>query len=197
MTKDEEQSNAISSRRGNTLKGCDDFVGRSMMLRFLFFSSRRRHTRYWRDWSSDVCSSDLSLDTASSGRATGPSARGPATPAASRPVRAGVAQVLAEMVTAGSANIRFAPIAPTMHQATWAGRVGRVGRGITPGRSAERSIDERRDRVEATAGHRPNIRMIANNPAAVAAALSSSSRPVSPGDQPLRVHPGADYWTGH
>src|SRR3712207_8412512 len=30
------------------------------MLSF-FFSSRRRHTRYWRDWSSDVCSSDLSL----------------------------------------------------------------------------------------------------------------------------------------
>src|SRR3712207_6208671 len=26
-----------------------------------FFSSRRRHTRYWRDWSSDVCSSDLKL----------------------------------------------------------------------------------------------------------------------------------------
>src|SRR5882757_10332038 len=25
----------------------------------LFFSSRGRHTRYWRDWSSDVCSSDL------------------------------------------------------------------------------------------------------------------------------------------
>src|SRR3712207_5976108 len=29
-----------------------------------FFSSRRRHTRYWRDWSSDVCSSDLHLDEA-------------------------------------------------------------------------------------------------------------------------------------
>src|SRR3712207_7807277 len=28
---------------------------------FFFFSSRRRHTRYWRDWSSDVCSSDLWL----------------------------------------------------------------------------------------------------------------------------------------
>src|SRR3712207_9503839 len=27
----------------------------------VFFSSRRRHTRYWRDWSSDVCSSDLGL----------------------------------------------------------------------------------------------------------------------------------------
>src|SRR3712207_7137923 len=26
---------------------------------FFFFSSRRRHTRYWREWSSDVCSSDL------------------------------------------------------------------------------------------------------------------------------------------
>src|SRR3712207_6103914 len=26
---------------------------------FFFYSSRRRHTRYWRDWSSDVCSSDL------------------------------------------------------------------------------------------------------------------------------------------
>src|SRR3712207_5124853 len=29
---------------------------------FFFFSSRRRHTRYWRDWSSDVCSSDLDAD---------------------------------------------------------------------------------------------------------------------------------------
>src|SRR3712207_6861525 len=29
---------------------------------FFFFSSRRRHTRYWRDWSSDVCSSDLPPD---------------------------------------------------------------------------------------------------------------------------------------
>src|SRR3712207_7417809 len=28
---------------------------------FFFFSSRRRHTRYWRDWSSDVCSSDLAV----------------------------------------------------------------------------------------------------------------------------------------
>src|SRR3712207_9004573 len=28
-------------------------------LCLFFFSSRRRHTRYWRDWSSDVCSSDL------------------------------------------------------------------------------------------------------------------------------------------
>src|SRR5690606_40269074 len=30
-------------------------------LVFFFFSSRRRHTRFSRDWSSDVCSSDLHL----------------------------------------------------------------------------------------------------------------------------------------
>src|SRR3712207_1882953 len=30
-----------------------------MLIVMFFFSSRRRHTRYWRDWSSDVCSSDL------------------------------------------------------------------------------------------------------------------------------------------
>src|SRR5207249_6163227 len=31
------------------------------LLFFFFFSSRRRHTRSKRDWSSDVCSSDLSV----------------------------------------------------------------------------------------------------------------------------------------
>src|SRR3712207_6590160 len=34
---------------------------------FFFFSSRRRHTRYWRDWSSDVCSSDLGSSGSSAG----------------------------------------------------------------------------------------------------------------------------------
>src|SRR5690606_39755204 len=29
---------------------------------FFFFSSRRRHTRFSRDWSSDVCSSDLAAN---------------------------------------------------------------------------------------------------------------------------------------
>src|SRR3989337_3400272 len=28
---------------------------------FFVFSSRRRHTRFYRDWSSDVCSSDLDI----------------------------------------------------------------------------------------------------------------------------------------
>src|SRR5690348_17487923 len=31
-----------------------------VLLFFFFFSSRRRHTRWTGDWSSDVCSSDLS-----------------------------------------------------------------------------------------------------------------------------------------
>src|SRR5438874_9712510 len=31
-----------------------------LLCMFFFFSSRRRHTRSLRDWSSDVCSSDLS-----------------------------------------------------------------------------------------------------------------------------------------
>src|SRR5690349_23826215 len=42
-----------------------EFVDPSLVFRdsclffFFFFSSRRRHTRSLRDWSSDVCSSDL------------------------------------------------------------------------------------------------------------------------------------------
>src|SRR5947209_17341646 len=44
-------------------KGC---VGGYFRLRVssygvFFFSRRKRHTRYWRDWRSDVCSSDLLL----------------------------------------------------------------------------------------------------------------------------------------
>src|SRR2546429_562384 len=47
--------------------GVGVFVGQERMRRlgdpdfFFFFSSRRRHTRCSRDWSSDVCSSDLQV----------------------------------------------------------------------------------------------------------------------------------------
>src|SRR3712207_8930388 len=37
----------------------DFYIMCYIIIFFFFFSSRRRHTRYWRDWSSDVCSSDL------------------------------------------------------------------------------------------------------------------------------------------
>src|SRR3989449_4188687 len=35
------------------------WIARVSVFFFFFFSSRRRHTRCSRDWSSDVCSSDL------------------------------------------------------------------------------------------------------------------------------------------
>src|SRR5436305_7237989 len=34
------------------------YIRRGLFPRLFFFSSRRRHTRCGRDWSSDVCSSD-------------------------------------------------------------------------------------------------------------------------------------------
>src|SRR5690606_40281499 len=37
------------------------YDGRLQSNLLFFFSSRRRHTRFSRDWSSDVCSSDLAL----------------------------------------------------------------------------------------------------------------------------------------
>src|SRR5690349_22104269 len=42
-----------------------------VFLFFFFFSSRRRHTRSLRDWSSDVCSSDLLRDIHDMVRGTG------------------------------------------------------------------------------------------------------------------------------
>src|SRR5437762_6351653 len=51
---------------------------------FFFFSSRRRHTRYIGDWSSDVCSSDLSgCAGATSGR-TYPAAPSSGSPSSDR-----------------------------------------------------------------------------------------------------------------
>src|SRR5260370_8916690 len=44
------------------------FDNRLVMLCFFFFSSRRRHTRFKCDWSSDVCSSDLLLTCSESDR---------------------------------------------------------------------------------------------------------------------------------
>src|SRR5207253_6988899 len=38
---------------------CHFFTCTRFTYSYFFFSSRRRHTRWPRDWSSDVCSSDL------------------------------------------------------------------------------------------------------------------------------------------
>src|SRR3989440_6364538 len=47
----------------DTLKGLNVKILGSCIPCFFFFSSRRRHTRSDRDWSSDVCSSDLAATT--------------------------------------------------------------------------------------------------------------------------------------
>src|SRR2546422_1050240 len=54
VTKSDHQQNTralVLASTMSTMNGCSFF--------FFFFSSRRRHTRCSRDWSSDVCSSDL------------------------------------------------------------------------------------------------------------------------------------------
>src|SRR5699024_11473307 len=40
-----------------------EVTAHQISAQLVFFSSRRRHTRSKRDWSSDVCSSDLVRDT--------------------------------------------------------------------------------------------------------------------------------------
>src|SRR5690348_6333761 len=53
-------------RRGRDLSGghrCEPALEPTF-----FFSSRRRHTRWTGDWSSDVCSSDLTISTALNGK---------------------------------------------------------------------------------------------------------------------------------
>src|SRR5215217_7462129 len=57
-------------------------------LVYFFFSSRRRHTRYWRDWSSEVCSSDLRARAGRGGddpSRAGPGHRPAALPLGARP----------------------------------------------------------------------------------------------------------------
>src|SRR5437879_8138309 len=63
------------------------------VLLFFFFSSRRRHTRYIGDWSSDVCSSDLDADggeAALAGGQPGPHRKSAARNAAADRLRRGV-----------------------------------------------------------------------------------------------------------
>src|SRR2546429_3263056 len=49
----------ISLVTADHCRGCDQLSHSACCHLFFFFSSRRRHTRCSRDWSSDVCSSDL------------------------------------------------------------------------------------------------------------------------------------------
>src|SRR6266849_2776938 len=89
------------------------------------------------------------------------------------------AQGLTAPDTAAWANIRFAVTAPATHPATWAGRYQAASRQRSPP-SAASANDTTGLKCAPDTG--PNIKMTANRPAAVAAAFSSSSSPVSPGD---------------
>src|SRR5438105_12424726 len=62
------------------------FSYQMLVYSFFFFSSRRRHTRSTRDWSSDVCSSDLVAEPALRPH------RAPAQPREAVPRRCGVGE---------------------------------------------------------------------------------------------------------
>src|SRR6476646_9632121 len=92
---------------------------------------------------------------------------------------AGVARGGVEMLTSGSANIRFAITAPAMHPATCTGRYAAASRQRSPPNAASTNDTTGLKWPPETGA---NIKMIANSPAAVAAAFSTSSSPVWPGD---------------
>src|SRR5699024_11879887 len=101
---------------------------------FFFFSSRRRHTRSKRDWSSDVCSSDL----------------GPTAAAAAPPSRAGRDLTRAIPVGVGLGALVIASIAfsPRWWYLVAAGAVRseerRVGKECRRGRRAGQKEREER-----------------------------------------------------
>src|SRR2546430_6581349 len=61
---------------GDGVWQCGTRVSSSGCVLFFFFSSRRRHTIFDCDWSSDVCSSDLGSSVGGAGRLGGRHARG-------------------------------------------------------------------------------------------------------------------------
>ena len=87
----------------------------------------------------------------------------------------------------------LATTAPMMHPAIWAGRYAAASRHETPPKAAS---------TKETTGLKcppetgPNIKMMANSPAAVAMAFSKSSRPGLPGESCLRGDARADDQCG-
>src|SRR2546430_11947897 len=56
---------SLRRRQGHTQRrstvGSEEYASSGLIRCVFFFSSRRRHTRFDCDWSSDVCSSDLPM----------------------------------------------------------------------------------------------------------------------------------------
>src|SRR5215217_7830457 len=91
-----------------------------LFIFFFFFSSRRRHTIYWRDWSSDVCSSDLvrhARDPAGHGRrrhlTPAVAGQGPGACSDSRPTNAGIPLRSFGVLTNRAGSVRIAPVSQT------------------------------------------------------------------------------------
>src|SRR5690348_4756595 len=109
-----------------------------MLLFCFFFSSRRRHTRWTGDWSSDVCSSDLRFR--GRGTAGAPRARGRRAPLGGRrrPARAAARGGVAGSQTRGGAVAGGAPVRPARdrHRADPARRPGQLG--VPPERARTR-----------------------------------------------------------
>src|SRR3989442_10308607 len=110
---------------------------------FFFFSSRRRHTRCGRDWSSDVCSSDLARRVYGSGSASR-GRRGAGAPGVLRLLRgyafaiAGIAIGVAGVVALGAMSERIVRFIEggdrfVLGQISVAGRGMGMGAGFTAG----------------------------------------------------------------
>src|SRR5215510_14004927 len=123
------------------------FIQRAITTRLsFFFSSRRRHTRWPRDWSSDVCSSDLVADEPDRARSPAPErAQGPI-PVQDETVRDDGFR---------GARHRCTPLAPPCKTPAPTGRGGTVTR-------LRASLDERarrhRVRLLRGVGHQRNTR---------------------------------------
>src|SRR5690606_40615172 len=100
-------------------------------IEIFFFSSRRRHTRFSRDWSSDVCSSDLAEPVRSQREAEG--TRGSQLAGTRAPVAVRAWQRVTQVAGVSVGSV-FAPPAPRSEER----RVGREGSSRPgPARDAE------------------------------------------------------------
>src|SRR5262249_56335848 len=106
-----------------------------------FFSSRRRHTRLVSDWSSDVCSSDLSslpVRTSTSGTVPSPPGRASCLPSGEK---ANVVAGLAATAEAPSSSARVSSLVPLPVLRSEERRVGKERRSRGRGGRLEKKQD--------------------------------------------------------
>src|SRR5699024_11736122 len=107
-----------------------------LFVSFFFFSSRRRHTRSKRDWSSDVCSSDLG----------GVSVR------PDEPVRRGLRWPCGAAVAGGCTSNKCRPQSRRVVQHCVQSEERRVGKRVERGGSGVFRKENRRESQERTEG---------------------------------------------